>query len=139
MLRSVKRLLGQPMLAVDGPLGFIVDVYFDDRSWKVRHLVLDIGRPMPQRQVLVSPAWVLPAEAARIAVRLTRRQLERCPELDEDKPVFLQHDLASILAPGDPHLRSAVVVMGFAVHGSPGRAASRQDGGQPEQAGAPQE
>ena len=127
MLRSVKRLRGQPIVAVDGALGFIVDVYFDDRSWKVRYVVLDTGRPMPQRQVLVSPSYVVPAQDERIHVRLTRKELERCPELDEDRPVFLQHDMASIHAPGDPHLRSADVVMGFAMHGPPGRAGHLKD------------
>jgi hypothetical protein len=117
MLRSAKSLRGQPMVARDGPIGFLVDLYFDDRTCKVRYLVLDTGRPMPQRQVLVAPSHVVPDEDGRIHVSLTRRQLEKCPELDEDPPVYLQHDLARLTAPGDPHLRSAEVVMGFAVPG----------------------
>jgi hypothetical protein len=127
MLCSVKRLRGQPILAADGPIGYIVDVYFDDRNWKVRYLVLDTGRPMPQRQVLVSPSYVVPAEDERIHVKLKRKEVERCPELDEDRPVFLQHDIGSLTAPGDPHLRSAEVVLGFAVHGPPGRAGHLKD------------
>jgi hypothetical protein len=127
MLRSVKRLRGQPIVAVDGAIGFIVDVYFDDRNWKVRYFVLDTGRPMPRRQVLVSPSCFVPGEHERIHVRLSRKEVERCPELDEDKPVFLQHDMASVNAPGDPHLRSADVVMGFAVYGPPGRAGHLKD------------
>lgn len=117
MLCSVKRLRGQPILAADGPIGFIVDVYFDDRNWKVRYVVLDTGRPMPQRQVLVAPSYVVPAEDERIQVRLSRKEVERCPELDEDPPDFLQHDLARLTAPGDPHLRSAEVVIGCTVPG----------------------
>ncbi len=127
MLHSVKRLRGQAIVATDGAVGFIVDLYFDDRSWTVRYLVLDTGRPMPQRQVLVAPSWVVPGGDERIHVKLTRKQLERCPGLDEDKPVFLQHDMAGITAPGDPHLRSAEVVMGFIVHGPPGRAGHLKD------------
>lgn len=127
MLLSVKRLRGQAIVATDGAIGYLVDVYFDDRSWTVRYLVLDTGRPMPQRQVLVAPSWVVPADDARIHVKLSRTELERCPDLDEDKPVFLQHDMAGITAPGDPHLRSAEVVMGFIVHGPPGRAGHLRD------------
>jgi hypothetical protein len=127
MLRSVKRLRGQPIVASDGPMGFIVDVYFDDRNWQVRYLVLDTGRPMPQRQVLLSPSHVVTGRDERIHVQLTRREVERCPELDDDRPVFLQHDMASLTAPGDPHLRSADVVLGFAVHGPPGRAGHLKD------------
>jgi hypothetical protein len=127
MLRSVKRLRGQPIVASDGAIGFIVDVYFDDRDWRVRYLVLDTGRPMPQRQVLVSPSCVVPADDERLHVRLSRKQVEKCPELDEDRPVFLQHDMAGLTARGDPHLRSAEVVMGFSVHGPPGHAGHLKD------------
>ena len=128
MLRSVKGLRGQPILAADGAIGFLVDVYFDDRNWQVRYFVLDTGRPMPRRQVLVAPACVVPADGdARIHVRLTREQVEKCPELDDDKPVYLQHDMGAVTARGDPHLRSAEVVMGFAVYGPPGRAGHLKD------------
>jgi hypothetical protein len=128
MLRSVKSLRGKPLVAVDGAIGFLVDVYFDDRNWKVRYLVLDTGRPMPRRQVLVSPSCVVPAkDDDRLHVRLTRAEVEKCPELDDDKPVFLQHDLAALPSSGDPHLRSAEVVMGFAVYGPPGRAGHLKD------------
>lgn len=127
MVRSVKGLRGQPIVARDGAIGFIVDVYFDDRNWKVRYLVLDTGHPMPRRQVLVSPSYVEAGDAERIHVRLTREEVEHCPELDEDKPVYLQHDMGSVTASGDPHLRSAEVVMGFAVYGPPGRAGHVRD------------
>ena len=128
MVRSAKRLRGQPILARDGAMGSIVDVYFDDRTWKVRYLVLDTGRPMPRRQVLVAPSCFLPCEAGRpLGVRLTRAEVEKCPELDEDKPVYLQHDMASVTSFGDPHLRSAEVVMRFAVHGPPGRGGHLRD------------
>jgi hypothetical protein len=123
----MKGLRGKAIVARDGAIGFIVDVYFDDRNWKVRYLVLDTGRPMPRRQVLVSPSYVEPADDERIHVRLSRKEVERCPELDEDRPVFLQHDMASVTAPGDPHLRSGEVVMGFAVYGPPGRAGHLKD------------
>lgn len=115
MVRSVKGLRGQPIVARDGAIGFIVDVYFDDRNWKVRYLVLDTGRPMPKRQVLVSPSSVVPAGDERIHVRLSRAEVEKCPELDEDKPVFLQHDMGAVRTTGDPHLRSAEVILGCAV------------------------
>ena len=128
MVTSAKGLRGQPILARDGAIGFIVDVYFDDRSWKIRYVVLDTGRPMPRRQVLVAPSSFLPCEGdGPLQARLTRAEVEKCPELEEDKPVYLQHDMASVTSPGDPHLRSAEVVMGFAVYGPPGRAGHLRD------------
>ena len=117
MVRSVKGLRYRPLVARDGPSSFLVDVYFDDRTWEVRYFVLDTGRPMPRRQVLVSPSCVVPAEDERIHVRLTREEVEHCPERDEDKPVYLQHDMASVTVRGDPHLRSAEAVIGCTVPG----------------------
>lgn len=127
MVRSVKGMRYGPIVARDGAIGFLVDVYFDDRTWKVRYLVLDTGRPMPRRQVLVSPSHVVPGADDRIHVRLTRDEVEHCPELDEDKPVYLQHDMGSVTVRGDPHLRSAEVVMGFSVYGPPGRSGHVRD------------
>jgi len=125
MLCSVKRIRGQPIVAADGRIGSIVDVYFDDAMWSVRYFVLDTRHAMPQRQVLVARAHVAPSDDGRIEVRLTRRQLELCPGLEDDPPVFLQHDMTGIRACGDPHLRSAEVVTGFAVHGPLGRGGGR--------------
>jgi PRC-barrel domain len=128
MLRSARGLRGEPIVARDGPIGSIVDVYFDDSTWKVRYLVLDTGRPMPRREVLVSPAHVVAQDGdGRVHVRLTRGEVEKCPELDEDKPVFLQYSVGALARVGDPHLRSAEVVIGFAVYGPPGRAGHLRD------------
>jgi hypothetical protein len=126
-VRSAKTLRGQAIVACDGAIGSLVDLYFDDRNWKVRYLVLDTGRPMPRRQVLVAPSYIVPGDDPRIHVRLSRAEVERCPELDDDKPVFLQHDMAAVTSSGDPHLRSAEVVLGFAVYGPPGRAGHLKD------------
>jgi hypothetical protein len=35
-------------------------VYFDDRDWRLRYLVVDTGGPMPRREILV-PADTLVA------------------------------------------------------------------------------
>lgn len=116
MLKSVRSLLHKPLTASDGPLGSLVDLYFDDRDWRLRYLVVDPGRPMPRREVLVPAGALVAAAGATLAVSLARAQIERCPEIDEDKPVYLQHDMGAIEAHGDPHLRSSEVVMGCAVH-----------------------
>jgi len=125
MVQGFRALRGKPIEASDGALGFIVDVYFDDATWKVRYLVLDTGRPMPQRQVLLSAAQAQWREAdRRVHVGLTRRQVEKCRPLDEDRPVYLQHDIASVTSAGDRHLRSAEAVLGCAVR-RPGGAGGR--------------
>lgn len=121
---------GGPVVAQDGEIGSIVDVYFDDAGWDVRYLVLDTGKPMPRRQVLIPPAAL--ASFARsgepaIRVRLTREQVEKSRELDEDRPMYLQWDMAGIVHRGDPHLRSSAIVIGYAVHALDGAAGHVED------------
>jgi hypothetical protein len=111
---SLKSLRGRPIAARDGDIGAIVDAYFDDRTWALRHFVLDTGKPMPRREVLVPPAQVSYGDA-RLRTTLSRGEIERCPELEEDRPVYLQHDLADVSYRGDPHLRSAEVLTGYGV------------------------
>jgi sporulation protein YlmC with PRC-barrel domain len=43
MLRELKELVGRTVVARDGDIGEVKDVYFDDEAWGVRYLVTDIG------------------------------------------------------------------------------------------------
>ena len=78
---SMKALLGDALVAQDGAIGFIVDVYFDDRLWTVRYLVVDTGHPMPRREVLIRPALIAPEQPRNEAIRvyLTRAALRTLP------------------------------------------------------------
>ena len=70
-------------------LGHVDEIYFDDRSWNVRYLVLDVGHWMKNRKVLVAPVafrgvdW----QNGRILIDLTREQIERSPDASTDLPV----------------------------------------------------
>jgi len=126
MMRSVKALRGRPIAARDGKMGEVVDVYFDDERWELRYLVVDTRHSMPQREVLV-PRACLTSDPGKgeLPVQLTRAQVEHCPELDMDLPVWRQHELSfARSAMADRHLRSSGMVIGFGVHaldGSLGR------------------
>jgi sporulation protein YlmC with PRC-barrel domain len=117
-VRSVRDLEGDAIVARDGAIGFIADVYFDDERWSVRYLVVDTGRSMPQRRVLIAPAaierGVPPDESVRVA--LTRKQVERSPDAEDVLPVWRQHELSYAgRAASDPHLRSAEIVASCSV------------------------
>jgi hypothetical protein len=43
MLRGISDLKRFTIAATDGNLGSVSDLYFDDRSWAVRYLVVDAG------------------------------------------------------------------------------------------------
>jgi len=104
----------QPVLALDGTAGELADILFDDERWLVRYLVIDDLGPMPRRAVLVQPAQVEGFDGA-MQLRPRRDDLKKYPGLDEDRPVYLQYDMHGIPCPADPHLRSAEIVLGFAL------------------------
>jgi sporulation protein YlmC with PRC-barrel domain len=120
----------------DGDVGRIEDVYFDDRAWIVRHLVVDIRHRRDSHRVLIPPAAVLAIDDSRrrLAVGLSRAQVQHSPSIDTAKPVSRQHhidvysyfgfpydwtgpavhpDPLAGVGGGDQHLRSARAVTGY--------------------------
>jgi hypothetical protein len=117
MLLSVKALRGGAIAARDERFGFIVDLYFEDESWRLRYIVLDTGRPMPQRSVLIDPESIARIDRAEatVHVALTRAQIEKKPDWTTALPVYLQHDMTPRGHAGDEHLRSSEIVGGCSV------------------------
>ena len=96
MLRNVKDLRGYAIRATDGVIGHVDDFYFDDEGWAIRYLVVDTGRWLPDRQVLISPVLIgHPDWSARLLpVFLTKAQLKSSPDIDTKRPVSRQHEAA---------------------------------------------
>lgn len=117
-------LRGDVILARDGDMGFVADVYFDDERWSVRYLVVDTGHVTPECRVLIAPEAVVRDQPTDdlIRVRLTRKQVERSPDVETALPVSLQFDMPERRATSDPHLRSSEVVIGYHVQALDGPA-----------------
>ena len=94
MLHSAKKMHGFTIVASDGKVGSVDDLYFDDAQWTVRYLVVDTGGWLAGRQVLLSPrsAGALDWEQRELAVRLARQQIEDSPGVDTRQPVSRQHE-----------------------------------------------
>jgi uncharacterized protein YrrD len=95
MLHRMQKLTGMTIGATDGEIGKIKDVYFDDRHWAVRYLVVDAGSWLENRKVLISPISVLGIDwdGQCVRVRLSREQVKGSPHIDTDKPVSRQHEM----------------------------------------------
>lgn len=89
MLRSLELLRGTPIGAADGDGGTLEDALFEDETWAVRYLVMDVDPGMGTRRIAVSPMALEPSspETPELRIRLTRAELERTPELKADEPV----------------------------------------------------
>ncbi|MEI9973935.1 MAG: PRC-barrel domain-containing protein [Ignavibacteriota bacterium] len=82
--------------AMDGEIGFVADIYFDDESWAIRYLVVDTGGWLGGRRVLISPISVVKTDwvAKQLDVALTKLQVENSPNLNTHQPVSRQHEAA---------------------------------------------
>lgn len=56
MLRTLDGMLGSSIVAKDGEIGRVDNVFFDDRSWAVRYLVVETSSWLTRRRVLITPA-----------------------------------------------------------------------------------
>ncbi|MEJ2747978.1 MAG: PRC-barrel domain-containing protein [Anaerolineae bacterium] len=96
MLRTAKELIGYTIRALDDDVGHVDDFYFDDRYWLIRYLVVDTGGWLSGRKVLLSPLTIGQPDWARrvLPVKLTKEQIENSPDIDLEKPVSRQHEVA---------------------------------------------
>lgn len=94
MLHPISDLKGYSISASDGEIGQVEDFLFDDQHWVVRYIVIDTGRWLPGRKVLISPISIGRADRENqvIEVKLRKEQIENSPSIETDKPVSRQHE-----------------------------------------------
>ena len=86
MLHKVKDLQGDAILAQDGEVGSVDDLYFDDEDWDVRYVVVNARRWIPGRKYLISPVAIdreRPLSEGDIRVELTREEIRNGPPAAE--------------------------------------------------------
>jgi hypothetical protein len=135
MLITAKDMYGTAVEASDGRAGTLYDLLFDDRSWKLRHLVVSTDRWFLGRQVLLDPEAVERTDwpERRLWVRFTKEQVRHSPSVDTDLPTARRASEAAaqvlvweaywanvlespLEPPGDPHLRSTKMLTGLHLH-----------------------
>ena len=88
MLHLAQKIRGAAVHAVDGEIGTIEDFYFEEGHWAVRYLLVDTGKWLNGRRVLLSPMSVLGEwNVTKIPVRLTRDQVENSPRFEPQDAV----------------------------------------------------
>ena len=89
MLLVISALKGYAIEASDGRIGSVSDFLFDDKTWRVRWLIVDTGGWLSGRQVLVHPSAIGPADfdQNQLPVSLTKSQVEGSPDVLRDEPI----------------------------------------------------
>jgi len=155
MLHSLSLMTGASIHASDGVIGSVSNLFFEDLTWTVRYLVVDTGNWLARRKVLIAVSAVeLPDWEKRVfPVNLTREQVRHSPDVDTEKPVSRQQEVAmskyfgwptywSVRFPtgrytaemeyptgtgDDPHLRSAWDIAGYKVWATDGEVGRLED------------
>lgn len=96
MLRHTKDIQGFKLSCINGELGKIKDIYFDDFLWVIRYMVVDTGRWLPRRTVLISPESLgeINEYEKKIEVKLTKEIVEKSPAIFPDQPLLRKEELA---------------------------------------------
>jgi cation diffusion facilitator family transporter len=92
--RSVRALLHRTLTAVDGRVGRVRDVLFDDRTWSVVYLVVHTGGWLYGRRVLVVPSALTTGDPPdrSLHARLTHAEVDEGPPLDAHPSVSRMHE-----------------------------------------------
>jgi sporulation protein YlmC with PRC-barrel domain len=92
MLWSASAIKGYSIVASDGRLGEVNDLLFDDDTWKIRWLVVDTGKWLSGRKVLLPPSILgrIDPEEREFSVKVTMQQVKDSPGIDTDRPVSRQ-------------------------------------------------
>jgi hypothetical protein len=117
--------------AADGRLcGRIRDIYFDDQTWAIAHLVVSIEpRQFGRKEVLIEPSNIFSFHDPEgpIQLTLTAEELDSAPAANSILPVCKQYASMALSSPGsnfiaraitgsDPHLRSAKAVTNYTIN-----------------------
>ena len=93
-LRSMKVLKGYYIEAEDGEIGHVEDFIVDTEDWTVRYMVVDTRNWLPERKVLVAPAWVKAVKWGdkKVQVEFPRETIRESPEFDPSQPVNRKYE-----------------------------------------------
>jgi sporulation protein YlmC with PRC-barrel domain len=92
MLWNASAMIGYAIEANDGRVGTVSDFLFDDTSWLIRWLVVDTGKWLSGRKVLLPPGVLghIDQKREEFVIRLTTKEIENSPEISADRPVSRQ-------------------------------------------------
>jgi uncharacterized protein YrrD len=91
-LRSTKAVTGYHIQTGEGTIGHVTDFMIDDKSWAIRHLVVETGHWFFGKEIVISPKQIerISYEESKVFVNVTRESLQNAPEYRMPRAVY--HD-----------------------------------------------
>ncbi|MFT5468272.1 MAG: hypothetical protein ACI8UO_003381 [Verrucomicrobiales bacterium] len=93
-LRSANKVMGYQVKALNGDVGTVADCVVETKPWQIRYFVVDTGKWLPGRKVLLSPSWeqFIRWEDKSVSYDLTRDRIENSPKFDPHTLVNVDYD-----------------------------------------------
>lgn len=93
-LRSSENVTGYTVHAIDGEIGDVEDFIVDDSTWSINFLIIDTGKWLPGKKVLLSPKWIKEISwvNSSINVRKLVEAIKNSPEYDHSKPLTADYE-----------------------------------------------
>ena len=81
-LRSTKSLAGYHIHTRDGSIGHVTDFMIDDKTWAVRHLVVETGHWFHGKDIVISPGHIdrISYDESTVFVNITKEAIHDAPE-----------------------------------------------------------
>jgi len=95
MLIDTQSLKGFHLKAEDGEIGKVINIFFDDKIWAVRYIIVRTGRFMTGKEVLIAPESVreVDLEEKLLHVSMTMQKVKDSPNVDTRMPVSRRKEL----------------------------------------------
>ncbi len=94
MLFNATRFFGSEIQARDGRIGKVTDIYFDDKTWNVRYIVVTCEGWFDRREIILIPSSIrMPSTNTQMLMTdLTMEQVKNSPKVSSDLPVSRQYE-----------------------------------------------
>ncbi len=81
-LRNTRAVTGHRVYGLDSEAGFIDNFVLDDQDWRVRYLIVRLGKHLSSRRVMVDPNLVdsINWEGHGVWIHLPKKSIEQCQE-----------------------------------------------------------
>jgi sporulation protein YlmC with PRC-barrel domain len=96
MLHPLQALVEHHVIATDGETGNVRDFLFDDKTWVIHYLVVDVKRWLSRQEVILPVTAVKQVdwENKSLHLALTKEQVRESPDVDTKEPVSRQQEIA---------------------------------------------
>ncbi len=93
-LRSTQAVSGYHIQTSDAMIGHVIDFMMDDKSWAIRHLVVETGHWPSGKEIAISPNHIdwISYEESKVYVNVTKEAILQAPEYHVPPPGAAYHD-----------------------------------------------